>query len=369
VIEQRWGESSPWSLGVEEELALVDAGTYAPVPAVGALLDAVAGREVPGRVKTELFASVVELNTDVCAGADEAARAVASLRAASAAAAADLGVALLAAGSHPAARADELDVVDEPRYREMLDYTGLSGRRQGVNGLHVHVGMPSGDAALHALEGALPWLPVVLALSANSPYLAGADTGFRSNRALVLAELPRSGAPPPFARWADWEEWVGRLTALGTPADYTAIWWDVRPHPRFGTLEFRIADQPTSVARTAALVALLQALAVAVLDLPRVEPAPGARSVYQQNRWAAARFGPAAELLDPGLTRKAPASVLARELLELVAPAAERLGSGALLADLDPDGCEADAQLAAARAGGLTGLCADLVARSVASPA
>jgi carboxylate-amine ligase len=369
VIEQRWGESSSWSLGVEEELVLVDAATHAQVPAVTRLLEAAEGRDLPGRFKTELFASVVELNTNVCETAHEAARCVRVIREAGAALAAELGVAVLAAATHPLTRPEEQEIVDEPRYRELLAYAGATARRQGVNGLHVHVGMPSGDASLHALEGALPWLPVVLALSANSPYLAGVETGFRSNRALVLAELPRSGAPPPFARWTEWEDHIGRLAALGLPADYTALWWDVRPHPRFGTLEFRIADQPTSAARTGALVALLQALAVTALDLPRVEPGPASRSVYQQNRWAAARFGPRAELLDATVARRVRASELARELLELVAPTAERLGTVALLADLDPDGCEADVQLAIGGEEGLPALCAELVRRSLASAA
>jgi carboxylate-amine ligase len=368
-MEAHWGESAPFSLGVEEELALVDLATHEQVPAVARLLEAVEGRELPGRYKTELFASVVELNTNVCETAHEAARCVRVIRDAGAAVAGELGLGLLAAGAHPRTRPEEQEVVDEPRYREMVEYTGMTGRRQGVNGLHVHVGLPGGDEALHVLEGVLPWLPVVLALSANSPYLAGEETGFMSNRALVLAELPRSGAPPPFARWAEWEDHVGRLAALRLPADYTALWWDVRPHPRFGTLEFRMADQPTSPARSAALIALLQALAATALEAPRVEPAPGSRSVYQQNRWAAARFGPRAELLDAEVKRRVRASELARELLELVAPAAERLGAAGLLADLDPDGCEADAQLALGREAGLDALCAQLVRRSVASPA
>jgi glutamate---cysteine ligase / carboxylate-amine ligase len=369
VIEAHWGESTPWSLGVEEELVLVDAATHAQVPAVGRLLEAVEGRDLPGRFKTELFASIVELNTDVCADAHEAARSVRALRAAGAEAAGALGLALLAAGTHPRTRPGEQEIVDEPRYREMLEYAGATARRQGVNGLHVHVGMPDGDAALHALEGALPWLPVVLALSASSPYLAGEETGFSSNRAVVLSELPRSGAPPPFARWSEWEAHVARLGALELPRDYTALWWDVRPHPRFGTLEFRMPDQPTSVARTAAIVALLQALAVAALDAPRVEPGPASRSVYQQNRWAAARFGPRAELLDAQVSRRVRASELARELLELVAPAAERLGTTELLAGLDPDRCEADEQVELGRADGLDALCAALVERSLASAA
>src|SRR5207237_1089138 len=114
---------------------------------------------------------------------------------------------------------------------------GASARRQGVNGLHVHVGVASPDACFHALEGILPWLPLVLALSVNSPYLAGAETGLLSNRAVALAELPRSGAPPAFRSYVDWEAWVERLVRIGVTADYTRFWWDVRPPPRFGQLE------------------------------------------------------------------------------------------------------------------------------------
>jgi carboxylate-amine ligase len=364
VIEAHWGESSEWSLGVEEELMLVDAGRLRQVPAVTELLRAAEGRTLPGRFKTELFASVVELNTDVCETAHQAADAIALLRASAAELAGELGLSLMAAGTHPVSRPEEQEIVDEPRYREMNEYAGMTARRQGVQGLHVHVGMPSGEAALHALEGALPWLPVVLALSANSPYLAGVDTGFASNRGVVLSELPRSGAPPPFTRWADWEEHIRRRTALRLPVDYTGLWWDVRPHPRFGTLEFRIPDQPTAQTRTATLIALLQALSVAVLDLPLREPDAGDRSIYQQNRWAAARFGPRAELIDAAVERRAAASELARELLELVAPASERLGTATMLAGLETDGCEADRQLEIGRAHGLDAVCADLVERT-----
>jgi len=341
---------------------LVDAETCELVPAVSRILAAAADHDLPGQLKTELFASVVELATQVSPTADGAVRAVSELRRAASSVAAGLGLRLLAAGAHPLARPEEQEIVSEPRYREMVEYAGLTARRQGVNGLHVHVGMPSEEACMRALEGVLPWLPVVLALSANSPFLSGVETGFASNRAIVLAELPRSGAPPHFPSYADWERHVERLAALGLPRDYTALWWDVRPHPRLGTLEIRIADQPTAVAKTGALVALLQALCVAVLEQPPTELIPGARGIYQQNRWAAARFGLRAELIDVRAARRAPASELARELLELVAPVGERLGSTGLLR-IDLDRNEADLQLDV----GLEGACRDIVRRSLAS--
>ena len=128
-----------------------------------------------------------------------------------------------------------------------VGYGGISVRRQGVQGLHVHVGMPSADECWRCLEAITPWLPVVLALSANSPWFAGSLTGMASNRAPVLGELPRAGGPPAFSSYGEWESWVERLVRLGVAEDYTRIWWDVRPHPKLGTLEVRIADQPTDV--------------------------------------------------------------------------------------------------------------------------
>ena len=367
MIEQRFGQTSPWSLGVEEELMILDGRTLEQVPGVVELVRASEDLTMPGRLKTELFASVVELNTDVCATAHEALESVVSLRRAATGLVEQQGRRLAAAGTHPTTRPEDQEIVEEPRYVEMVEYAGATARRQGVNGLHVHVGMPSGDACLHALEGVLPWLPVVLALSANSPYLAGAETGFASNRAPLLNELPRSGAPPAFASYAEWEQHVERLARLRLPADYTALWWDVRPHPRFGTLELRIPDQPTGFALTGAFIALLQALCVAVLERPRPSPAPGDRGLYQQNRWAAARFGPRAELIDASGTRRVPAAQLTEELLELVGPAADELGTAELLTPLDGVRCEGVRQLEVGRADGLRAVCADLVDRSLVS--
>jgi carboxylate-amine ligase len=171
--------------------------------------------------------------------------------------------------------------------------------------------MATAEACYATLEGILPWLPLVLALSANSPYLAGRATGLASNRAEVLAQLPRAGAPPAFGSYEAWESFVERLIGLGLADDYTRFWWDVRPHPRFGTLEIRMPDQPTSLAVTAALTALLQGLCASV-DVEQARAAE--RGDYAQNRWAALRFGPGAELIHPDGTRLIRVPELAREL-------------------------------------------------------
>jgi carboxylate-amine ligase len=365
VIERQFGGTPPFSLGVEEELMILDAETHEQVAAVDRILRGVEGMELPGRLKTELFASVFETNTDVCTTVGEVAAALPALRRAAADAAAGDGLAIAAAATHPFALPEAQPIVKEERYVTFVGYGGISVRRQGVQGLHVHVGMPSADECWRCLEAITPWLPVVLALSANSPWFVGALTGMASNRAPVLGELPRAAGPPAFSSYAEWESWVERLVRLGVAEDYTRIWWDVRPHPKLGTLEVRIADQPTDVRLSSAFAALLQAMCATALEggLPaRALLGDRGRADYAQNRWAAARFGPRGELLHPAADRFAPASAQARELLELVTPAARALGGDGELGRIDPAACEADLQL---RSESAAAAAADLVTRTL----
>src|SRR5205823_13054865 len=241
--------------------------------------------------------SMVELATGVCESAADAVAALTELRAGAAEAAGLDGLRIAAAGTHAFSLPTAQQVAPDPRYRQFVEYAGISARRQAVCGLHVHIGMPGAEECMRALEGVLPWLPLVLALSANSPYLAGEETGLASKRAEVLAELPRAAAPPVFPSYADWEAFVERFVRLGLADSYTRFWWDIRPHPRFGTLEIRAPDQPTSVELSCAFAALLQALCATVLEGPA--PRPANRGDYAQNRWAALRFGPRAELVHP----------------------------------------------------------------------
>ncbi|MBA3365117.1 MAG: YbdK family carboxylate-amine ligase [Actinobacteria bacterium] len=360
MIEQRFGESQPFAVGVEEEVMILDAETFLPIPAVNTLVSEAEKLDLPGRLTTELHASVVELKTNPCASAADALDALRQLRRAGAEIAARHGLRLAAAGTHPISRPEELEIADEPRYREFVEYAGVSARRQGVSGLHVHVAMPDADSCFQALEGTLPWLPLILAVSANSPFLAGVATGLASNRAEVLAQLPRSGPPPAFRSYAEWESFVERFP-LAT--DYTNFWWDIRPHPRFGTLEIRMPDQPTRVERSGGLAALLQAVAVSVLRLAPRPHDPGERGVYQQNRWAALRHGMRAELIHPDGRSVASAERLTDELMELIEPASQELGSTALLQALDRAQGEGERQLAVARDQGLVALCRDLADR------
>ena len=364
MIEQHFGESPPFSLGVEEEIMLLDPETLMPAPEVEAVVAAAAELELPGRLKTELHASVVELNTGVCADAGDAFQAIESLRRATRSIAEMNDLAIAAAGAHPRARADDLVIVPEPRYLKFVEYAGVSARRQGVNGLHVHVGMPSADEGLHVLNRILPWLPLVLALSANSPYIAGDEAGLASARAEILALLPRRGPPPMLDSYEEWEALIERLVGTGLVTDYTAIWWDARIHPRFGTLEIRAPDQPTSLRVTMMFVALLQSLCATTLAEPARPRDPGWRVVYDQNRWAASRFGPRAELIHPNAYHAISVQELAGQLLEWVRPAARELGSEELLGELDATACEGDLQLEIGRRDGLEAVCRDLVERT-----
>jgi carboxylate-amine ligase len=363
VIEQRFGQSAPFSVGIEEEVMILDAETLLLSPSVEVLLRGSEALELPGRLKTELFASVVELNTEICDSVADAGEALTALRAGANEIAHANGLRIAAVGSHPLSPPEREEIAPDPRYLEFVKYAGISARRQGVSGIHVHVGMASAEACFRALEGSLAWLPLVLALSANSPYLSGAETGHVSVRAQVLAELPRAGAPPVFAAYADWERFVERYLELGLVDGYTRFWWDIRPHPAFGTLEIRMPDQPTAVELTVALAALLQALCVAALE----RPFPADRGDYAQNRWAALHSGPRAKLIHPSGDRLAGVPELAQELLELVGPAAEELGTLELLRALDGSRCEADRQLELGRAEGLEAVCADLVKRTLGS--
>jgi glutamate---cysteine ligase / carboxylate-amine ligase len=339
VIPHSFGKSEPFTVGIEEELFCLDGETLEPAPFPRDALDGL-------RLKEELFASVVELNTAIHPDAAGAVDELRRLRERARAAAAESGLVLAAAGTWPTAVPEQQPVGTNEAYRSFVEYAGPSARRQYVSGLHVHVGMESPEACMSALEAVLPWLPLVLALSANSPYVAGQETGLRSARAEILALLPRSGAPPVFGSYADWEAFVERLVALGLADEITRVWWDARPHPRFGTLEIRIADQPTQLGSTAALAALLRGMAASL----RAE-GPADRGLYAQNRWAALRFGRDADLVHPDGSRLVGVSELVDDLVG-------RTGIEPEARDL----AQADEQLEVGRSDGLAALCRRLVA-------
>lgn len=267
-----WGSSPPFSLGVEEELFLVDAATLEAVPVFEQVVP-----EPDDRLKPELFACIVETTTPVCRDAGEVLIELRRLRAELV----SRGATIVASGTHPRARGEDQPLVPLPRYDRLRDELGDGLWRQLVCGLHVHVALPDADTALRAFEGVVPWLPVLLALSANSPFSEGGATGLRSTRAERLLEMPTGGTPPLLSDWAAWEE--------ATAGDDTRRHWDAWPRPEHGTLEVRIMDQQTDVRRSAAFAALVQALVAAVAD---DEPHPYDRELYARRRVDAAKSPP-----------------------------------------------------------------------------
>jgi carboxylate-amine ligase len=329
-VESNFGRAL--TIGVEEELQLVDPETLALAPGVEKLLG-------PEGLKTELFSCLIETNTPVCESAEEARVELVRLRREVREAAAGEGLAIAGSGTHPFSRAEKQEIVAEQRYVRMLEELGPKLYRQLVCGLHVHVGMESFEACLRTLAAIVPWLPDVLALSLNSPYIQGEETGALSSRAARLGELPRGAQPPAFASPEDWATYIE-----ATGEDYTRSWWDARPHPRLGTIEVRIADQPTDVGRSAALAAVIQALCVAA-----PAPAEGSRDSYLSRRAAAAQRGEAQT----------------GELLALVEPAARELGSWDLVEELRKPP-EAFRQLDTGHREGLEAVVAELVERTAA---
>jgi glutamate---cysteine ligase / carboxylate-amine ligase len=270
----RFGAAPPWSLGVEEELMLVDAETFEPASDG---FSRVFG-EATDRIKPEVFESFVELTTPVVETAEEVEVELRALRAEASERAAAHGLALLATGSHPTARGP-LPIVPLERYRRMEAKLPRL-HRQRVCGLHVHVSIPAAETCLRAFEGIVPRLPTLLAASANSPYWDGAGSGRRSIRSQILLELPTGGTPPVLRSWADWQ--------AATGGDSGRRHWDAWPRPEYGTLEVRVMDQPTSLRRTAELAAEVQRLVREAADW---DGEPFDREEYSALREAAGRDG------------------------------------------------------------------------------
>jgi glutamate---cysteine ligase / carboxylate-amine ligase len=271
----RFGAAPPWSLGVEEELMLVDAETLEPARdgfsrAFGDATD---------RIKPELFESFVEITTGVVETADEIEAELRGLRNEVADRAADHGLTVLATGSHPTATG-VVPIVPVDRYRKLKSQLGPRLNRQRVCGLHVHVSVPDPDTCLRAFEGVVPRLPGLLAASANSPFWDGEDSGWRSIRSQILLEMPTGGTPPVLRSWDDWE--------AASRHDSTRRHWDAWPRPVYGTLEVRVMDQPTSLRRTAEIASEVQRL---VLEAAETGGEPFDRDEYAAERERAGREG------------------------------------------------------------------------------
>jgi carboxylate-amine ligase len=314
--DDAFGTERPFSVGIEEELFLVD-----PLSGVLANTSAAATErvgEVPGRVERELHACQVELISPVSATVVEA---VASLRAMRGAVRAT-GAGLLGAGTHPTAAEGVAEITDKERYERIRDLLG-DAVVTPVSGLHVHVGMADARAAIRAFNGLREHLPLLQALSANSPFRHGRDTGLASAREVTLRAWPRSGVPRALESFADFEALAELMRRAADVPDYTWFWWKLRPHPRLGTVEVRSLDAQTTPDETAALAALVHCLARHWAE--RETSSPAAPELVEEGLFRAARFGTGAQLPDAE-GRPRPLADVLTQTLELCAEAADELG-------------------------------------------
>jgi glutamate---cysteine ligase / carboxylate-amine ligase len=318
-MEQNFGKSAPFSLGVEEEFQILNRESYELVSRIDEILLAFEGGEKEKRVKAELLQSVVEVATDVAATVGEAMEDLHDLR------------------------LRLRDVAQEAD--ALIASAGL------IFGLHVHVGLDSADKAIACANALRTYLPELLALSANSPFWQARPTGLASTRVKVFEPFPRAGLPPAFASYEEFELLVERGVKTNSFEDYTYIWWDLRPHPRLGTIEMRVCDAQTRLDSVAAITALVQSLvATLAAAFDRGQPLPVEPiTLVAENKWRAARDGLNAKLIDLSTDSERPATDAVRALVEQSRRAARELGCERELDLIEPlleRGSGADEQLA-----------------------
>lgn len=321
-----WQASRPYTLGVEEEVMLLDPDDWTLAQRSDDVLprlpDALAAH-----VSAETHQAAIELNTDVHERVADAIGQMRHLRTWLAEELADLGLAVAAAGTHPSALWTETRVSPASRYQVIQRTMADLARREPTFALHVHVGVPDAEQAIRLLNRLRAHLPMLLALSANSPFWQGRATGLASTRTSVFGAFPRTGIPRRFTSYEDWVHTVDTLLRSGAFPEPTFLWWDVRPQPRLGTVEVRVMDAQTDLDATAALVALVQSLARLELEDGYAPDAlVDAEEVLEENRFLAARDGIEADLLDPEAELRRPARAQLRRLLEALRPHADALG-------------------------------------------
>jgi glutamate---cysteine ligase / carboxylate-amine ligase len=342
-----------YTIGIEEEFQLIDPETRSLRSSISEILDS--GKRILGeQLKQEMFQAMVEVGTSICQDVAEAKAEVISLRRSVADLAANAGCKVVAAGTHPFSDWESLDITPHQRYIELEENLQEIARSISVYGLHVHVGVPDRDLAVELMNEVRYFLPHVLALSVNSPFWEGRDTGIKSYRSVIWGRMPRSGIPDTFNSWDDYSRFVDVLIATNSIDEPKKIWWDIRPHPHFQTLEFRVCDMPTRVEETVALAAIFQALVAKLAWLRsrnlgfRVYP----RALINENRWRAMRYGVDGKLVDFGLRAEVSMRDLALELLDFVDDVVDDLGSRDALQTVHTiveEGTGADRQLAVYR--------------------
>jgi carboxylate-amine ligase len=327
------------SLGVEVELALVDAESGELTCLAPELLARVGAgypeTEHP-KIKKELYQCTVEVITGVCATVAEARADLAESMREVEQAAADSGAAVIGAGLHPFTPWHQLSLSEGERYQRLVDTIGWPARRLTTHGVHVHVGVRSGDKAIATVNSLTEYLPVFLALSAASPYWNGRDTGLASTRTKIFESMPTTGLPPHLRDWAEFNVFLDTLIEAGAIETVREVWWDIRPHPGYGTVELRMCDSMPTLWEISALAALAQSL---VTEFDRmidagVTPDVPREWVRRENKWRAARWGVEADLVIDESGHTQPLREIVDGLVDRLLPIAHDLGCAVELADL-----------------------------------
>ena len=321
-IEFKAGGSS-YTLGVEEELHVVDATTAELAPKIDEIM-ARLPEDLAEFVSYELFQSVLEIKTPVCRTAAEAEKHLRELRGRIASWAAACDASLAAAGTHPFSRYKDQKVTDQERYRKVIETLRWIAQREVIFGQHVHVGVPGPEECIQAHNRLSEHAPLLLALSANSPYWQGMDTGYESTRVKIFESFPRAGMPPAFPDYESFEAYVDLMVEAGAMEDYTYCWWDVRPHPKIGTIELRIPDTQTSLRPAVALTAMTQCLVARSLEESGPQD-PYDRELAIENKMRASRHGMDAAFYDAREKVTVPAREMARSLVEQLRPISQDL--------------------------------------------
>ncbi|MBA2378691.1 MAG: carboxylate-amine ligase [Blastocatellia bacterium] len=319
-----------FTLGIEEEFQIVDPTTRELKSQVAEIL--AEGKLLLGeKVKPEMIQSMIEVGTGVCANIKEAREDITKLRCIISSLARKQGMEIVAASTHPFSKWSEQEIYDGDRYRLLIDELQMVARSLLIFGVHVHVGIENLDRRIHIMNAARYFLPHVLAMTTSSPFWLGFNTGLKSYRSEVFKKFPRTDIPDHFESYQQFQTYLDLLVKMNCIQDGSKIWWDVRPHSLFPTLEFRVCDIPTRVDDTIAVAALFQAIVAKLTVL--IDKNLGFRLYHrrliQENKWRAVRYGLDGKMLDLGKQKEVPARDLIRELLEFVDDVVDELDSRA----------------------------------------
>jgi glutamate---cysteine ligase / carboxylate-amine ligase len=334
VLEHKF-TGTPFTLGIEEELMICDAETLELTQGIERILGALP-EELPGMVKPELMQSVLEIATEPCVSVGEAGGQLGHLRRVVREVAAGLGMAIGAAGTHPSGLYEDQLIVDRERYKELVAELGWIAEQELIFGTHVHVGIDDPEKAIYIADGMRGFLPLLLGMSTNSPLWRGKVTGMMSSRTPIFRAFPRVGIPPYYGNWRVYSHRVEQMMRGGAIPDYTFLWWDVRPHPNFGTVELRVFDQQTRIEHTLGFAALGQALAHRLAaDFDEGVPSrEHPHELIDDNKVRASVVGIEGELIDFDRGVEVPGREMALGVIEDLREHAQELGCEAELAGL-----------------------------------